>query len=169
MLSLKLHTRIGEQDLLLPRTATSSSPPLPVRAGWRGGSPSLDATRRLAAATYRGNAMRANSLVFRATGWASPGRQSQTLLECCKTPFSPALRCALRMMPRDLMTQELRFPDALAQDLAVLNQRSQPKRPKRRWSRSRDPARDAKRSRAPRPPVWRSLVTSASQVYQRRA
>ena len=36
MLSFKLHTRIGEQDLLLPRTATSSSPPLPVRAGWRG-------------------------------------------------------------------------------------------------------------------------------------
>jgi hypothetical protein len=32
-------TRIGELDLLLPKKATSSSPPLPVKAGWRGRSP----------------------------------------------------------------------------------------------------------------------------------
>jgi hypothetical protein len=34
MLSYKLHTRIGEQDLLLQIQATSSSPPLAVKAGW---------------------------------------------------------------------------------------------------------------------------------------
>jgi hypothetical protein len=36
MLSFTLYTRIGEQDLLLPLQATSSSPPLPVK-GWLAG------------------------------------------------------------------------------------------------------------------------------------
>jgi hypothetical protein len=56
MLSFKLHTRIGEQDLLLPYRATSSFTTVAGQAGWRGGSPSLDATLRLAAAPDRGNA-----------------------------------------------------------------------------------------------------------------
>jgi hypothetical protein len=47
MLSFRLRIRIGEQDLLLPIQATSSSPPLPVKAGWRGRSPSLDASRHV--------------------------------------------------------------------------------------------------------------------------
>jgi hypothetical protein len=37
MLSFKFHTRIGEQETYCCLVqATSSSPPLPVKAGWRG-------------------------------------------------------------------------------------------------------------------------------------
>jgi hypothetical protein len=43
--------RIGEQDdLLLPAGPHRHSPPLPVKAGWRGVKPSLDASCHIASA-----------------------------------------------------------------------------------------------------------------------
>ena len=43
-------TRIGEQDdLLLPHGPHRHSPPLPVKAGWRGVKPTLDALINVAA------------------------------------------------------------------------------------------------------------------------
>jgi hypothetical protein len=65
MLSFRLHTRIGEQDLLLPHEGPHRlSPPLPVKAGWRGGSPSLDATGCITDATHGSNARAGQIIAF---------------------------------------------------------------------------------------------------------
>ena len=64
MLSFKLHIASESRTYCCLLQATSSSPPLPVKAGWRGRSPSLDATLRLAAVTYCGNAYASQFFAF---------------------------------------------------------------------------------------------------------
>ena len=64
MLSFVLHMRIGEQDLLLPVTGHIVFTTVADQGWLAGQKPSLDATRRLAAATYRGNAVASQFFAF---------------------------------------------------------------------------------------------------------
>jgi hypothetical protein len=94
-------TRIGEHDLLLPIQATSSSPPLPVKAGWRGRKPSLDAVRYLATSGGTGNVYASELLLFynqidgrplSATPWVRPIIASRARLHHRRRPSLCARR-----------------------------------------------------------------------------
>ena len=64
MLSFKLHIRIGEQDLLLPVAGHIVFTTVAGQGWLAGQKPSLDATLRLAAATYCGNAYASQFFAF---------------------------------------------------------------------------------------------------------
>jgi hypothetical protein len=86
MLSFTLHMSIGEQDLLLPVAGHIVFTTVAGQGWLAGQKPSLDATLRLAAATYCGNAYASQFFAFSSQGLGVTKPAVQSLLVCCKTP-----------------------------------------------------------------------------------
>jgi hypothetical protein len=86
-----VHTRIGEQDLLLPVAGHIVFTTVAGQGWLAGHKPSLDATLRLAAATYCGNACASQFFAFSSHWLVSPSRQSQTLLELLQNPLPTSI------------------------------------------------------------------------------